>query len=171
MTNNRKLNFKKKLYFKRKIALYKKVALYKARFLFCVESYPIYIFNKMFPCLFKLRIKQNNVFANLSDISNSSNVLKFWSCGLQKLKASKRKLKFVLNILLKVIFRKLKNFSRCLISIRGPRYLQKFCLKKVLKARFVKPLIVLESVKIFNGCRARKKRRKKYRNQKFRALK
>jgi hypothetical protein len=92
---------------------------------------------------------------------------------LYKLNASKRQLKFVVNILLIQIFKYLKKKFRkanFVIIIRGMSFIKKKIVRKIqFFFRNQMYLLVSKSSKIFNGCRAKKIRRKKY--KKFRVLK
>lgn len=169
MFNKKKnqLKFRKKRKFKKR---FKKFIL--PNFFFMVEQYPLYLDKSIAAVkyLLRFRIKVNNVFAILNTLSKGVfHVLEFWSCGLQKLNSSKRRLKFVLSTLLGIIFRDLKKIRKLIICIKCPRYLYKFIFRKIKSFGIRASLIVFDSAKIFNGCRAKKKRRKKY--QKFRALK
>jgi len=158
--------FKKKAYIRKKKC--------KARFVFFFERHQFYLKRNvsLFTYLLILRIKQNNLFVTLLNL-RTNKTRKIWSCGLYKLNASKRQLKFVINILLVQIFKYLKKKFRnatFVIIIRGMAFIKK---KVVRKIRFFfrkqMYLLVLKSSKIFNGCRAKKIRRKKY--KKFRVLK
>ena len=103
----------------------------------------------------------------------TNRVSKIWSCGLYKLNASKRQLKFVTNILLIQMFKYLKKKFRktnFVIIIRGMSFIKKKVVRKLqFFFRNQMYLLVSKSSKIFNGCRAKKMRRKKY--KKFRILK
>jgi hypothetical protein len=90
----------------------------------------------------------------------TNSVWKIWSCGLYKLNASKRQLKFVVNILLIQIFKYLKmKFRKAnfIIIIRGMSFIKK---KVIRKLRFFfrsqMYLLISKSSKVFNGCRAKK---------------
>lgn len=95
--------------------------------------------------------------------------IKVWSCGLQQLNSSKRKLKFILNVILINIFKELKFFKNYIFCLKAPRFLYKFIFKIFKKINLSPLLIIFDSIKIFNGCRVKKIRRKKY--KRFRALK
>lgn len=141
------------------------------RFLFYIEQYPFLLPTKLKKTnyILKLRVKTNNIFITLSCFSKDFNrTIKIWSCGLQQLNSSKRKLKFVLNIILVNVLKELKLFKNYIFCLKAPRFLYKFIFK-IFKKINVSPLLVLfDSIKIFNGCRVKKIRRKKY--KRFRAL-
>lgn len=166
--NKKFFNFflKKKVYIRKK--------KYKARLVFFFERYKFYFKRKasLFNSLLILRIKQNNLFVTLLNL-RTNKVCKIWSCGLYKLNASKRQLKFVVNILLIQIFKYLnKKFRKAnfVIIIRGMSFIKKKVVRKIqFFFRNQMYLLVSKSSKIFNGCRAKKIRRKKY--KKFRVLK
>lgn len=158
--------FKKKAYIRKK--------KFTARLVFFFERYNLNFKRKvgLFNSLLILRIKQNNFFITLLNLKTNK-VCKIWSCGLYALNASKRTLKVIVNLLLIHIFkflkRKLRN-ANFIIIIRGMTFIKKRVLRKI-KLFFKKRmyLLVSKSSKIFNGCRAKKIRRKKY--KKFRFLK
>lgn len=147
---------------------------YNARLVFFFERYKFYFKRKasLFNSLLILRIKQNNLFVTLLNL-RANKVWKIWSCGLYKVNASKRQLKFVVNILLIQIFKYLKKKFRkanFVVVVRGMSFIKKKVIRKIqffLKNQMY--LLVSKSSKVFNGCRAKKIRRKKY--KKFRVLK
>lgn len=147
---------------------------YNARLVFFFERYKFYFKRKanLFNSLLILRIKQNNLFVTLLNL-RTGKVWKIWSCGLYKLNASKRQLRFVANILLIQIFKYLKKRFRkanFVIIIRGMSFIKKKVIRKIkIFFRNRMYLLISKSSKIFNGCRAKKIRRKKY--KKFRVLK
>ena len=173
--NNLKKRFNKNFFrfiLKKKNFIRKKK--YNARLVFFFERYKFYFKRKasLFNSLLILRIKQNNLFVTLLNL-RTHKVWKIWSCGLYKLNASKRQLKFVVNILLIQIFKYLKKRFRkanFVIIIRGMLFIKKKVIRKIqFFFRNQMYLLVSKSSKIFNGCRAKKIRRKKY--KKFRVLK
>lgn len=157
----------KKKYVKKQI---KRFFLFKS--LFYIEQHPFILKNKIKKTnyILKLRVKTNNIFGTLSCFSKDlKKIIKIWSCGLQQLNSSKRKLKFILNIILINIFKELKFFKNYILCFKAPRFLYKFIFKIFKKINLSPLLIVFDSIKIFNGCRVKKIRRKKY--KRFRALK
>ena len=172
---NLKKRFHKKFFrfiLKKKVSIRKKK--YNSRLVFFFERYKFYFKRKasLFNSLLILRIKQNNLFVTLLNL-RTNRVWKIWSCGLYKLNASKRQLKFIVNILLIQIFKYLKKKFRkanFVIIIRGMSFIKKKVIRKIqFFFRNQMYLLVSKSSKIFNGCRAKKIRRKKY--KKFRVLK
>jgi len=113
-----------------------------------------------------IRITQNNIFITFFDFITKK-IIKKMSCGRLRLKSSKKKIKFNLNIILnKIIFLIKKYFyfvKNILLKITAPRYLK----KKIYNFFFfsinynVHIIYIFDSNKAFNGCRVKKKRRKK----------
>jgi hypothetical protein len=167
--------FQKKFFrFILKKKVYSRKKKYNSRLVFFFERYEFYFKQKasLFNSLLILRIKQNNLFVTLLNL-RTNRVWKIWSCGLYKLNASKRQLKFIVNILLIKIFKYLKKKFRkanFVIIIRGMSFIKKKIIRKIqFFFRNQMYLLVSKSTKVFNGCRAKKIRRKKY--KKFRVLK
>lgn len=116
-----------------------------------------------------INIHSNNIFINFLRSKNKKvKLIKFWSSGIFQLNCTKRKLKFVASTLLKEIKKKLKSISFYIIKIFCAQFLHKFLYKNFKKFSFKSKFIVFTSFKIFNGCRSKKKRRKKH--LKFRVL-
>lgn len=142
------------------------------KYLFYIEQYPFLVPNKLKKTnyILKLRIKTNNIFGTLSCFSkNIKRTLKIWSCGLKQLNSSKRTLKFVLNIIVINILKELKFLKNYIVCLLAPKFLYKFIFKLFRKINVTPLLILFNSIKIFNGCRVKKMRRKKY--KRFRILK
>jgi hypothetical protein len=111
------------------------------------------------------RIKQNNFFITLMSRSTQK-VCKIWSCGLAKLHASKRNLKFIVNALiiqLLIFFKNKFRSAKFIFLIRGMSFLKKNMITRLaFFFRQREPIFIIKSVKIFNGCRSKKLRRKKH---------
>ena len=148
----------KKIEFKRnyKNNLYKKLKklslMYKNKFL----KYKIFI-----------KIRQNNVFCTLINIQ-TNNILLVASAGKLKLNVSKKKLFFLQK---KIVFKFLKKVRFILRSYKSPIIVE-FISPLKLRRRISKYLKFLlrkkrtlflsfRSLKILNGCRPKKKKRKK----------
>ena len=170
-----KLNFKfsKKKKKKKKLDSYLKLfLLHNNFFLTKIQLLKKKNFNfektKIHHLLF-INIRSNNIFINL--ICNKNNclkIVKFWSCGLLKLHCTKRKLKFIVYTLLKEIKKKIKYLFFFIIKINCATFLHKFLYKNFKKLFLRSKFSIFDSFKIFNGCRSKKKRRKKH--LKFRIL-
>jgi hypothetical protein len=116
-----------------------------------------------------ININSNNIFINFLCYKNKKiKIIKFWSCGFLKLHCTKRKLKFIIYTLLKEIKKKIKYISFYIIKIFCAPFLHKYLYKNFKKLYFRSKFIIFTSFKIFNGCRSKKKRRKKH--LKFRIL-
>ena len=114
-------------------------------------------------------IRSNNIFINFFRSKNNKvTLINFWSSGVFQLHCTKRKLKFVTYTLLKEITNKLKGISFYIIKIFCAQFLHKFLYKNFKKLFLKSKFIIFTSFKIFNGCRSKKKRRKKH--LKFRIL-
>ena len=126
-------------------------------------------FKKIFKFLSKkikyninIKITPNNIFCILKDRNKTILLI---SAGILHLKISKKKLKFVNKILIQnfidKINKKLKQ-KTCIVKISGPKKIIKFISKKLILSLIkTKLLINILNKKIFNGCRAKKTRKKK----------
>ena len=111
-----------------------------------------------------IKITPNNIFCILKD-NNKNKTILLISAGILHLKISKKKLKFVNKILIQnfidKINKKLKQ-KTCIVKISGPKKITKFISKKLILSLIkTKLLINILNKKIFNGCRAKKARKKK----------
>jgi ribosomal protein S11 len=119
-----------------------------------------------------IKIVQNNIFCTLSDLKQNK-TLHTSSTGAYKIKVSKRKLKYFYKTFLYIFFEKIKKkykiTNNTIFNVTAPiKIRKKICklLKKKLKRKKKKtPNIVINIVskKCFNGCKAKKKLRKKRR--------
>jgi hypothetical protein len=123
--------------------------------------------------ILSIKITPNNFFCVLKkNIVNKTVFL--ISSGLLKIKVSKKKLKFSSKLILQKILKNVGSVigakSILLLRFSGPKNLKKRLLLRVLKF-FSKNRIILtlKNNKSFNGCRAKKLRRKKRKG--FRVLK
>lgn len=118
-----------------------------------------------------INIGTNNIFCNLAN-KKGKTYLKSVSSGYYKMKVSKRSLRFfikdIINLYLKDLSNKKIKFPKTLaVKINAPIKIRKqiiSLLKKALFKRFLKKkTIILEvnPLKVFNGCRASKYRKKK----------
>ena len=116
-----------------------------------------------------LIIRANNIFCNLlgrSAVSQKFTTKKFLSCSSFKLTVSKRRLKFIVTRFLKFLKKGLTLYPYIFL-IKGPIYLRRYIFKKLRQNLKVR-LIIFDPLLIFNGCRSKKKRRKKH--LKYRSL-
>ena len=134
-----------------------------------IHSYKRFFFFRYLTKKIKIRIRVNNIFCTLSNI-HKKKLLIFYSSGLSKLTISKKTLRFnnrllvkrFINLLIKRI-RKVDSFL--ILEIGGAIKLRKFITTQIARSlkRYQKLLIYIKSKKCFNGCRVKKKRRKKFR--------
>jgi hypothetical protein len=125
-----------------------------------------------------IRSCKNNVFYSLYKKSeNISNLLSLHrSAGIYKIKISKKTQKYFFKILTRKFFKEVRNHIKTynaenfikkylvIINIKLPYYLRLFSInkiKKLFKKSKLLTIINLSSNKIFNGCKAKKQRRKK----------
>lgn len=112
-----------------------------------------------------IRIVPNNIFCTFSSLCGSK-TFKSWSAGIKKIKISKRRLFFgvqtILDLFLKELILWRKKFyyhkSVCFYSLQVPGYIRRYILRAITKKTYV---INIEYNKAFNGCKAKKSRRKK----------
>jgi hypothetical protein len=124
-----------------------------------------------------IRVTQNNLFCTFIDLARNK-TLHNSSSGIYRIKISKRKLKHFFTTFLLIFFKKAKkfckNYNNTIFNITAPiRIRKKICkivkkqLRKVKKkkSKRKKTNVIINVVpkKCFNGCRAKKKIRKKRR--------
>lgn len=119
-----------------------------------------------------IKIVQNNIFCTLSDLKQNK-TLHTGSTGAYKIKVSKRKLKYFYKTFLSIFFEKIKKkykiVNNTIYNITAPiKIRKKICklLKMQLKQKETKKTNIIINVvpkKCFNGCKAKKKLRKKRR--------
>jgi hypothetical protein len=123
-----------------------------------------------------IKISQNNIFFTFVDLINKK-TLQTGSSGTLKIKISKRKLKYFYKNLISIFFKKLKyfcaNLNTTIFKIIAPIKLRKKIfkiIKKKIKIFNKKKLkenhtIIIDASpkKCFNGCRVKKKIKKKRR--------
>lgn len=111
-----------------------------------------------------IKVTPNNIFCVLKNINRNKTII-LLSAGILHLQISKKKLKFAGKILITSFVEKIKSTIKgktCSISISAPIKTRKFALRHILSSlKKSKMLVNSLSKKIFNGCRAKKKRRKK----------
>jgi hypothetical protein len=121
--------------------------------------------------ILNISVGSNNIFCNVAN-KKGETYLKSVSSGYYKMKVSKRSLRFyikdILNLYLKDLSNKKIKFPKILaVRISAPIKIRKQVisfLKKALFKRFLKQktiIIEVNPLKVFNGCRAGKYRKKK----------
>jgi ribosomal protein S11 len=111
-----------------------------------------------------VKITPNNIFCVLKDNKKNKTILLI-SAGILKIKISKKKLKFVNKLLVQNFIFKIKEklkHKTCIVKISGPKKIIKFVSRQLIfSLNKSKLLINVLNKKVFNGCRAKKMRRKK----------
>lgn len=133
--------------------------------IFYIYNIPLKYTNKYNLYIF-IRLTQNNIFITFFNFITKK-IIKKMSCGRMRLKSSKKKIKFNLNIILNKINSLIKKYfyfvKNVIFKIIAPRYFK----KKIYKFFFFSInynshiIYIFDSNKAFNGCRVKKKRRKK----------
>ena len=131
------------------------------------------IYGKSFSKKILFRFSQNNIFCNLIDLKNNK-TLHTSSAGIYKIKLSKRRIKNFYKTFVYIFFNKikknLKDFKKTVFNIVAPIKIRKTLVKIILSEikKFKQQtfeqkniLINISAKKCFNGCRAKKKIRKK----------
>jgi len=163
------IKIKKKFWIKKKrlkkILKYKTGVLKKTYCNFNLTSYSRIIAGLLYKIT--VRSTQNNIYCTLSNISNKK-VRFLLSSGKCQLNTSKKNLKFNSKQILKTFLQKIrKQFQgrpSILIVISLPKRLRKSVLKAIRDSYLKKKsrlIIELKNKKCFNGCRPKKKKRKK----------
>jgi ribosomal protein S11 len=110
-----------------------------------------------------IKVTPNNVFCTLKTKKNQTLIV--LSAGILKIKTSKKKIKFSIKLIIPKFLKNLKkvvNNKTSIINISGPKKIRKNILKQIFKNLTKTKLIFnIKEKKCFNGCRAKKKKRKK----------
>jgi ribosomal protein S11 len=111
-----------------------------------------------------IRVTPNNVFCTLKNILRKKTI-SLGSSGIYKVKTSKKTLRYSTKVILEYFLKTIKkelNSKKVIVNIIGPIRIRKAILKQ-LKKYFKKSSLILniENKKCFNGCRPKKKKRKK----------
>ena len=109
-----------------------------------------------------IKITANNTFCSLK---KGKTLLFVSSAGKNKIKITKRKLKFNSKLIIENFLESIAKYikiSYTLIIIKGPKKIRKNIIKQLAsKLRNSKYIIKVNELKCFNGCRPKKKKRKK----------
>jgi len=112
----------------------------------------------------KIKFTQNNIFLTYSKIENN-NTLKVFSTGKEKIKTSKKLLKFSTKIFFPSVFEKISEDIKnkiLIINIICPNYLKSNLIKTISKfLQFNIFILNIKNNKCFNGCKVKKQKRKK----------
>jgi hypothetical protein len=111
-----------------------------------------------------INIFSNNIFLNLNKIKQY-NTLKRVSSGVYRIKITKKRLKHTVCIVLQKFLNTIKSIiyrRNLIITLTSPKFLRKKILK-LFKDSFMHRNIYIKinPLKCFNGCRPKKKKRKK----------
>ena len=124
--------------------------------------------NKKIPYSINIKITPNNIFCVLRDNKKNKTIILI-SAGILEIKVSKKKLKFVNKLLVQNFLNKIKTKipqlqnKKFIVKISGPKKVIKFVSRQLIS--FLNKSILLMNAlnkKVFNGCRAKKIRRKKH---------
>ena len=164
---NFKFKFKKKLGRKKKalIKRYSRSLRYKRHYFVSVfDKINLLQQNEVIKKKISILIKPNNIFCTLEDLILKKTLLLYTS-GKSKLHISKKTLRFNSKLLIKNFLILLKRYVKSdnlIVVISGPIKVRKFILKQTTLALKLNKLIIdVKAKKCFNGCRPKKKRRKK----------
>ena len=111
-----------------------------------------------------IKVIPNNIFFTL--INNfSKNQIFISSSGKEKIKVSKKKLKFIFKIFLQICLKKVKKYisnNIILVKILAPIKLRKNIIKLISRnVKKSKIFFLIKPLKCFNGCKVKKKKRTK----------
>ncbi len=118
--------------------------------------------------ILNFNLRRNNIFINLvrykkhKNLKKSFTNIKFWSTGLFGLTCSRKRIRFTIITFLKIIRAQINKLKLYLIKISGPKFYVKLTYKCLKRLSYKSKYIIINSFKIFNGCRLRKMRRKKH---------
>jgi len=117
-----------------------------------------------------IRVTPNNIFCNLSNTIEKKTMF-VCSGGTYKLNVSKKKLKFISKIIIQNFIKKFSTvqpYKTVLIKIIGPIKTRKFIIKQ-FKGLLKKNNLIIKSnpLKCFNGCRPKKKKKRKQKGLKI----
>lgn len=117
---------------------------------------------KLLKFFLTITITANNIFINLIKyLKKQFKTVKFWSAGMFEFGSSKKKIKFSISVLLKKVRLLLKNLKIYAIKILAPKHLNKYIFRQFSRLMYKPKFYIYSSFKIFNGCKSKKKRRKK----------
>lgn len=158
--DHKKRNMKREKKFRLRLAFRKKFT-----FLNVIFQIAPYLKRVNLTTTLNFRITQNNIFCTLKNIVDNK-VVEIGSAGKYKVKFSKKTLRHNTKILIGIFLKKVKMYLRkrfVLIDLIGPLRVRKPMLKQIFEQIGIKTCITanVNPKKCFNGCRPKKKRRKK----------
>ena len=120
---------------------------------------------KKFLACFTVKVTSNNVFCNLRCLVKNR-TLQASSCGKYNIKVSRKKLKYAIKPVITSFLREAKTkipsknlFVVLIAPTKLRKYILKFLYSKLLQNRH--SVVKVKEKKCFNGCRVKKKKRKK----------
>ena len=120
-----------------------------------------------------IRVKQNNIFCTFRNIKKNKTLL-VASSGKLKIKITKKTFKFLNKRLIKKFLNKIFNFSKkralfILVDLIAPIRSRRFIVKyfSFLFRRKISLFFCFKPVKCFNGCKPKKKKRKKQKSSRL----
>jgi ribosomal protein S11 len=120
---------------------------------------------KRFLICLTIKVTSNNIFCNLRCLVKNK-TLQVGSCGKYNIKVSRKKLKYVIKPIVTSFLQEAKTKIRSknvFVVLVAPtqirKYILKFLYSKILKNR--NSVVKVKEKKCFNGCRVKKKKRKK----------
>ena len=163
---SKKSGIKVKLLKKYKLIFRVKPNVFKPKFVSIVKTLKE---NKKTKIQLNIKLTPNNVFCTLRNLSTSKTILAR-SSGSYKLNVSKKKLKFSNKLILNLFFKEIKIHLKnvlLFVQLSGPLKLRKAIIKQLsTRLRHKEIIIKTKELKCFNGCRSKKKKRKKQRSLK-----
>jgi ribosomal protein S11 len=159
-------NIKRKKKFRLRLLFRKKFIFLNSLFQAVANRKEIFFASKL-----NFRITQNNIFCTLVDLVDGK-ILEVGSAGKYKVKVSKKTLRYNTKMLVSIFLKKIKSRMQkkhIIVSLIGSLRVRKPILKQVFNQFGIKTSITasVNSKKCFNGCRPKKKRRKKQRGLKI----
>ena len=111
-----------------------------------------------------INVTPNNIFCTLKNLSSKKIVL-IGSSGKYKLNVSKKTLKFKQKIIISHFIEEIKKYLKknlSIVYITGPIKIRKNIIKQIsIMLKNYRFLVKIKELKCFNGCRPKKKKRKK----------
>lgn len=130
---------------------------------------------KQYTTQIDITIKPNNIFCLVRD-RKKNKIIKKTSTGCNKLKTTKKRLKFQFNKIIFIFYKQIRKYlkhkKQLLIHIRTPKNLKKKFTRKVRRTfriykKYRTHIICINFFKCFNGCKSPKRIIKKKRKPRY----
>jgi ribosomal protein S11 len=164
-----KKKLRKKFFLKKIKTQLKRLYRYRSSFINLKSNlFLLPIILKKYSFKIYLRIRSNNVFCTLIDLGHNKTLLNI-SSGKYKLNTSKKKLKYNTKIILNLFLKDIQSYLTCssssiiveiISSIKNRKQIIRILKKKIHNQQLI---LYLKPLKCFNGCRPKKRKRKKRR--------